>query len=130
MPEFEMNGKVDPGYLALDLFTQGYIEALFFTEAEELGEAVGFADLAPCTQETIKADCARFYAANADDIAEYGDDERAGRDFWYSRNGHGAGFFDRGLGDLGDRLQRACGWGTEFPELYAHIGDDGLIYLG
>jgi hypothetical protein len=32
------------------------------------------------------------------------DEAAAGRDFWYTRCGHGVGFWDRGLGDLGDKL--------------------------
>lgn len=30
---------------------------------------------------------------------------RAGHDFWLSRNGHGAGFFDGAWGEYGDKLQ-------------------------
>lgn len=32
----------------------------------------------------------------------------AGHDFWLTRNDHGAGFWDRGLGALGDRLTAAA----------------------
>lgn len=31
-----------------------------------------------------------------------------GHDLWLTRNGHGAGFWDRGLGELGDRLSEAA----------------------
>lgn len=49
----------------------------------------------------------------------------AGIDFWLTRNGHGAGFWDRGLGDVGTRLTCAAhNYGS--VDLYA--GDDGLIY--
>lgn len=34
--------------------------------------------------------------------------EYAGHDFWLTRVGHGAGFWDRGMGELGDRLTDAC----------------------
>ena len=30
--------------------------------------------------------------------------EQAGHDFWLTRTGHGAGFGDRDLGEVGDRL--------------------------
>ncbi len=47
-------------------------------------------------------------------------------DFWLTRNRHGAGFWDRGLGELGNRL-------TELAHTYGscdlYIGDDGLIYI-
>jgi hypothetical protein len=49
-----------------------------------------------------------------------------GHDFWLTRNGHGAGFWD---GDwpkeAGDRLTKAC---EEFGEFDLYIGDDGMIY--
>lgn len=31
-------------------------------------------------------------------------DDAIGHDFWLTRNGHGVGFWDRGLGELGDFL--------------------------
>ncbi|QGZ16410.1 hypothetical protein Hena1_02600 [Erwinia phage Hena1] len=50
----------------------------------------------------------------------------AGHDFWLTRNGHGAGFWDRGLGELGDRLTELS---QSFGEKSPYIGDDGLLYL-
>lgn len=32
------------------------------------------------------------------------DEEQIGRDFWLTRNRHGSGFWDRGLGKLGEQL--------------------------
>lgn len=54
------------------------------------------------------ADCDDFQQSNAEDLAEAGDAERNGTDFWLTRNGHGAGFWDRGYGDVGDRLTKAA----------------------
>ena len=34
--------------------------------------------------------------------------ELAGHDFALTRNGHGAGFWDRGLGEIGDMLTNEC----------------------
>lgn len=109
----------------LDPFTQGYIEALFFTSEEQLceesdgarhmpdvaintatmeshfvgGDSFGFSDLAPCALASIIADCEAFQRDNAETLAEaytrdY-DAEQAGRDYWFTRNGHGVGFWDR-----------------------------------
>lgn len=45
--------------------------------------------------------------------------------FGVNRNGHGAGFWDRGIGAFGDRLSEASkAWGSF--DLY--VGDDGMIY--
>lgn len=63
-------------------------------------------------------DCVGFYWRNRmslEALYESGfyDESDAGHDFWLSRNGHGAGFFDRGRDDVWDELQAsAMGWGT------------------
>lgn len=164
MPEFILDHgtqETAKAFRALDSFTQGYIEAMFFTDEEQLceesgrempavivnmatmetrfvgGDSPGFGDLAPETLSRIIADCERFQTANAALLEQacsikgdhtY-DETRAGHDFWYTRNGHGCGFWDRGLGEAGDKLTAACGHGTDFRGLYSYVGDDGLIYL-
>ena len=51
--------------------------------------------------------------------------KQLGHDLWLTRNRHGAGFWDRGLGEIGDKL-------TELAQSYGgvtlYIGDDGKIY--
>lgn len=54
------------------------------------------------------------------------DDSQHGHDFWLTRNGHGAGFWDRGYGKAGDAL---TDFAKTFGECHAVIGDDGKIYL-
>lgn len=64
----------------------------------------------------MERDCADFQAANVDTLSHayvtgY-TAARAGHDFWLTRNHHGAGFWDRDLGELGDVLTtaaHACG---------------------
>lgn len=143
----------------LDAFTQGYIEALFFTEnapqvsteefrtetyqadmAEGMTDGsipgdVGFGALAPEALADIIADCAAFEAKAKGLLGqayerEY-DEAQAGRDFWYTRNGHGVGFWDREEleeGALGNMLSELCGWPTEFGEVDVEFGDDGKVY--
>ena len=144
MPEFVLDyGTRDAAdkFKALDSFTRGYIEAMFFTECHadnpELEEATAH-DLAPETWETILVDCASFQESSAETLGraydyaptEY-DDSRAGNDFWYTRNGHGTGFWDRGFGDL--RTETIGGWlsrdATAFGSCDLYRGDDGLLYL-
>ena len=159
MPEFILDGTEAPDFRALDDFTQGYIQALFFTEespgvSTEEWEAgceqgnlgslpgdVGFLDLAPEALQAIIADCKAFQEVNAALLAEAYDrpgydEERAGMDFWYTRNGHGVGYWDRKeleAGDLGDRLSERCGWRNKtkpyFGEVYACFGDDRKVHL-
>lgn len=51
--------------------------------------------------------------------------DMVGHDFYMTRNGHGVGFWDRGLGELGDWLTRMS---DPFGEASLYVGDDGLIY--
>lgn len=118
---------------SLDDFTQGYVQAMFFTEchsdAPEL-EEMTFGDLAPATLAAMVEDCKAFQESCAADLeiayATGYEPNQAGIDFWLTRNGHGAGFWDRGLGAVGDRLSDACEpWGSR----YAYAGDDGRLYV-
>lgn len=53
------------------------------------------------------------------------DPGQAGHDLWLSRNGHGAGFWDRGLGQQGLDLHK---WAKSMGEANLTVGDDGLVY--
>jgi hypothetical protein len=74
--------------------------------------------------------CRSFQEANAELLAKAGDEEQNGRDFWFSRNGHGVGFFDRGYPDeIGDALQdaaRAFGEHDLVPEGFGQVSDGWL----
>jgi len=86
--------------MTLDTFTKAYIEAALWTSTDEStpegGEPMdanyGITDLAPETLERIKADCASFQGQHLED--NHDDVAQAGHDFWLTRNGHGAGFWD------------------------------------
>lgn len=53
--------------------------------------------------DSAREDCDAFCDANAADLAGL-DAEVCGHDFYLTRNRHGAGFWDRGLGIVGERL--------------------------
>ena len=112
----------------MDKFTEAYIECALWASTDEEGEPLDMyqdIDIAPESLAAMVADCEAFQRDNADDLAEL-DDGQAGHDFWLTRNGHGAGFWDRGLGELGDRLSKAAHvYGSS--DLY--VGDDGTIYV-
>lgn len=69
-------------------------------------------------------DCADFIDAQGDDLESL-DNEQVGHDFWLTRNGHGAGFWDRGLGAKGDRLSKAC---EPYGSVDLYVGDDEKIH--
>lgn len=128
----------------VDAFTRAYMECALWSSTDEeinLDDNHTIEDIAPETLATMIADCAKFqteYSAIlkaayccthcAYDTPQGYSPDKAGHDFWLTRNGHGAGFWDRGLGDIGDTLSKACGWKTAYPEIYLYIGDDGKIY--
>ena len=95
-------------------------------EPRPMDENYGPDDIADETLATMREECLQFITANRKDLAASGlDASQIGHDFWLTRNGHGAGFWDRGLGDIGTRLSdTAKVWGT--VDLYA--GDDGKLY--
>lgn len=117
-----------------DTFTLAYLEAIAFTDLTNPDSDSAGAELAPETLERCAADCAAFQEAAAGLLAlafghhGYGS-VQAGHDFWLTRCGHGAGFWDRGLDDVGDKLTALVGHGTEWPNLDVYKGDDGLAYL-
>lgn len=84
----------------LDIFTTAYIEAALWSSTDNADETGGepldlnysISDIAPETLAEMVADCADFQASFGEYIAR--DLLRAGHDFWLTRNGHGAGFWD------------------------------------
>lgn len=112
---------------------QGYAEAALWSSTgddEKPPDAEhGVSDIDPDTLAGMKADCARFAHENAADCIAYVEARRgwsyAGHNLWLTRNGHGVGVWDRGLGALGERLSEAA---RKFGEVYLEAGDDGKVY--
>lgn len=113
----------------LDTFTRAYVEMALFSstdgEGEPLEESYDIRDLAPEALASMAEDCADFQAAHAGDIS--GREARAGGDFWLTRNGHGAGFWDGDWpADAGRRLTEAA---HAYGSCELGVGDDGLLYI-
>jgi hypothetical protein len=107
-------------------------------------------DIAPDVLAEIRSDCSDFLRANLDGLREYVERmgpmidhpqaaggarlgerecsamERAGHDLYMTAYGHGVGFWDRGLGELGERLSESARPYTP-PNLYLDA-DSGMIY--
>jgi hypothetical protein len=125
----------------LDRFTQAYIEAALWSSTGDNGEPLdssyGVEDIAEETLTKIAADCERFQAENADALAEdyrvqsraaHGCtvEESAGHDFWLTRCGHGAGFWD---GDWQEPAATKLDQSSKrFGNVDLYVGDDGKIY--
>jgi len=132
VPEFILDlGNATDSFSKLDEFTQGYVEAMFFTsiDTDEDLFLASYDEIAPMTLYALVADCESFQNDNFQCLALAYDTgytkENAGRDYWYTRNGHGVGFWDRDLGWLGERLTNV----SEHLEINLYRGDDGQLYL-
>lgn len=136
----------------LSPFVQGYIQAAFFTNeatgvsmvewlepenqealAEgqldgELPTDAGFSDLHPDTLARLHTDCSDFEAKARHLLSQayargYTRDQ-AGRDFWFTRCGHGVGFWDRDILDRDDLGEKLSDVAKEFGNLDAYFDSD------
>lgn len=127
----------EPVPKALKEFTEGYIEALIWLSLTPIGEEseeletleeleYTFDNLSKEMRKEILEECQEFMDANWDDLEKLLEDwPQHGHDFYLTREGHGAGFWDRGYGDVGERL-------TEASEVYGSVHtyiEDSKIYL-
>lgn len=130
-----------------DDFARAYIQSALWTGVEykhgdpraDSDRAHEFAplDIRPETLREMIADCAAFVTANralieaaiatgevacGPDFDEWG---RAGHDFWLTRNGHGAGFWD---GDWPEPQAAALSQAARaFGDYDLAMGDDGSV---
>lgn len=128
---------VQTGQAEVDEFKDAYIEAMFFSSTDESDEQGGEpldknydeSDISPELMKKINEDCKDFIAENYEYIKD--DLERAGHDFWFTRNGHGAGFWDGDWefevdgNNAGKHLTEAS---KAYGELNVYVGDDGKLY--
>lgn len=128
-------------------FVRNYIAAILFAEMDNADESggepldsnYGPEDFTDESMAMIVVDCLAFLRQHGPFIAaceEKGlhnpgsadDDafEHAGRDFWYTRVGHGCGFWDGDWDDTySDRFDKGA---KAFGEAYVEVGDDGKLH--
>lgn len=114
----------------LDTFTRAYLECALWSSIGDddtpLDGAYSVSDIHPASVLRAIAECKAFRETNADILARANDDDsQHGHDFWLTRNGHGAGFWDRGYPkELGQYLTDKA---HAFGELHLYVGDDGEL---
>ena len=118
----------------IDTILTHYIVAALWSSTDNADDSGGSplddnyseADISPQTLAAMRKDVTAFVKDNEALLDESGQsDEQIGHDFWLNRNGHGAGFWDKGLGAVGDKLSHAC---KAFGGVDLYVGDDGMIY--
>lgn len=85
----------------LDSFTRAYLVCALWSSTDESTPAANYS-LDDCAQDFLRQaseDCAAFQRDNEALLNQAGNSEQNGHDFWLTRNGHGAGFWDRGYPD-------------------------------
>ena len=113
--------------------TKSYLECALWSstdsEGAELDAKYTVRDFAPEVVDKANKECSDFEESihKALKDADYRPDwKQVGHDFWLTRNHHGTGFWDRDLGDLGDKLTDAA---VAAGERNVYVGDDGLLYI-
>jgi hypothetical protein len=120
----------DPAVVAAAL--DGYVECALWSELDDDGEPLD----AHHAREAIHVDSlADMYAdvlafirgclQERPDVFEGMAPGQIGHDFWLTRNHHGAGFWDRGLGERGEWLTAMA---HPYGDASLYVGDDGNVY--
>lgn len=109
----------------LDEFAKAYITAALWSSTDNLTPSGGepldkkytIDDICGETLHKMERDCREFYDKYAELYHRGGwADDRAGHDFWLTRNGHGAGFWSREMEDLDPELHQNMPH-SEFEEI-------------
>lgn len=124
--------KPDCEFMTRDSEAWCPIHGDWMREHTESCDHLGLHDIADETIAKAVEDCRQFQADMREDLDEATDEQKHrtdayhGHDFWLTRNGHGAGFWDRGYSDeLAERLTEAAhAWGN----VCWYLGDDGRVY--
>lgn len=123
-------------------FVNGYMTAALWSSSstmpgDEDGQPVELEDFEWGDGEPLKRarECAAFFRAARPLLEQYAERREvpygesvwdyAGHDFWLTRCGHGVGFWDRGLGELGDQLTALC---KGHGDVCLYLGDDEKVY--
>lgn len=119
----------------LDNFTVAYLTAALWTSTDEddtpLDSKFSLKNIDVDNLLQVKNDCVEFQSNNRSLLDKSYKtlnytDTSAGHDFWLTRNGHGAGYWDRGLENIGEQLTKAA---KDLKESDLYVGDDGKLHF-
>ncbi len=110
-----------------------YAEENGISDGDPFDDHFGPEDLSPETIAELRSDIEGFLGLEdveaaldaLDDSGDALDDSAIGHNFVLTRNRHGAGFWDLGLGEHGDTLTK---WAHTFGTIGLMLGDDGKVY--
>lgn len=119
----------------VNTMTLGYINCALFCDAPDDNSMSDFTVSNLSQDALIKAhnDCESFYNSmhTQNCVPNNCNWDRIGIDFWYTRNGHGTGFWDnykdeKGYNGNGELLTDIA---HNFSECYLYLGDDNKLYI-
>lgn len=86
-------------------------------------------DIAPDTRAEMLREITEMMETAHPDTWLYWDAGQFGHDFWLTRNGHGAGYWDRWGTGRGESLGRELtGAAKVYGECHLYVGDDGKVH--
>lgn len=113
-------------------YLAAYFECALWSSTDDDGESLDAAhDLSDFNPSTLRKMAKTALRMREHFIRVIGEREnplseaQMGHDCWLTRNGHGAGFWDRGIGDLGKELTVAA---ESYGGVDLYIGDDNKIH--
>lgn len=118
----------------MDQMTRQYLETALWSSNDNSNESGGepfdknysIDDISPESIGQAYLDCKKFKELAVGLLDEARDDSQIGHDFWLTRNGHGAGFWDGDYPINGDKLTEIA---KSFGELNPMLGDDEHIHF-
>lgn len=120
-------------------FVGAYLECALWSSTgagedcdEPFDQDHGIDDFTDAALRIAWSECADFFFGDetadlldkAKEMQPEYDEAHAGHDFWLTRNGHGAGFWDRGLGAVGDKLTQLS---KSYGSCDLYVTDDGKV---
>ena len=105
-------------------FERAFFTAAFWTADNDAPGGMDYRDtgnasdhwerLCPVAKKEMMYRLHDWQIENTELLAQAGDDEQNGHDLWLTHGRHGAGFWDRGYGEIGEKLTEAShrfgGW--------------------
>lgn len=111
--KIEIDGDLDTSTVdesSLEKMLESYmstaLRSSFGDDDKPLSDKYNTSDIDDATKNKMKEDCREFLSQCSECVGDKV--ERAGHDFWLTRNGHGAGFWDGDWNEDGDKLTEAA----------------------
>lgn len=111
-----------------DELVNAYLDTVVFTDFGSDSDIPADARFSPLAIAEAHRDARNFFNANKDLLGDNTADSMM-HDLWFTRNGHGVGFWDRPekWGEENAKILTRCA--ECVGELWTYVGDDGLVYF-